>query len=505
MNATERIILNTSAQYVRTIIGGILTLYSARIILCSLGTDDFGIYSLVAGVVMMLSFITNALSSTTQRYVSYYQGKSDKEQVKIVFSNSIFLHLGIGVFLIVLLGLLYPFLFHIITIPGSREMAATYVYFSVIATLFLSFMTSPFRAILISHENIVYISIIDLLDIILKLLIALSLSYISYDKLIYYGIMLVTVQLFNIVAFGIYCFWKYEECIPPQFSHFNKEYINGLSSFAGWSIYTIGCQVGRTQGLNIVINRLIGTAANAAYGLALQVSAYANFLSDALLNSMKPQIIKAEGGGDRNKMLFLSELACKYSFFMMSLVAIPCLFETPKLLELWLGDVPPYTVLFTRMYILAMILDMLTYSLNITNQAIGKLKVFTICVNTGKLLTVPLSFVLLKIGFPIFSILVCYVAIELLSAGIRLPIIKIQTGLSYGSYVRNVIFKIALPLFFSLLVCILITNVLETEHRLIYTFIASTIVYIVCFYVFAMNRDERERIQATVFKHHGKK
>lgn len=499
MNATERIILNTSAQYVRTIIGGILTLYSARIILRSLGTDDFGIYSLVAGVVMMLSFITNALSSTTQRYVSYYQGKSDKEQVKIVFSNSIFLHIGIGVFLIILLGLLYPFLFHIITIPGGRETAASYVYFSVIATLFLSFITSPFRAILISHENIVYISIIDLLDIILKLLIALSLSYISSDKLIYYGIMLMTVQLFNIIAFGVYCYRSYEECVLPRLSHFNKGYIKGLSGFAGWSIYTIGCQVGRTQGLNIVVNRLIGTVANAAYGLALQVSAYANFLSDALLNSLKPQIIKSEGGGDRGKMLLLTELACKYSFFLMSLVAISCLFETPRLLELWLGEVPPYTVLFTRMYILAMILDMLTYSLNIANQAIGKLKVFTICVNTGKLLTVPLSYILLKMGFPLYTMAICYITIELLSALIRLPIIKKQAGLSYGSYINNVILKIIPPLFCCLLTCTLIT-IWDIQYRMIVIFITSAVVYVVSFYLFAMDRDERMRILDAVLK-----
>ena len=247
MDAAKRIVLNTSAQYIRTIIGGVITLYSARLILHHLGTDDYGIYSLVAGVVMMLSFITNALTSTTQRFISFFQGKKDKEQMKRVFSNSMYLHLGIGFSVVFVLGILYFFLFDIIEIPEVRIKAASRVYFSVILTLFLSFMTSPLRAILIAHENIVYIYIIDLLDSVLKLLIAISLYIVCFDKLVFYAIMLITVQLFNFIAFGVFCLKKYEECIWPQIDHLDSSYLKGLSGFAGWSIYSIGCHVGRTQ------------------------------------------------------------------------------------------------------------------------------------------------------------------------------------------------------------------------------------------------------------------
>lgn len=504
MDAAKRIIINTSAQYVRTIIGGIITLYSARIILHCLGTDDFGIYSLVAGVVMMLSFITNALSSTTQRYVSYYQGKNNKDQVTIVLSNSIFLHLGIGLSAVLILTLFFPFLFDVINIPDIRKEAASWVYFSVIATLFLSFMTSPFRALLISHENIVFISIIDLSDAILKLFIALSLSHVSFDKLIYYGIMLSLVQLFNLIALGLFCFKRFDECVVPRCSHISFTYIKGLSHFAGWSIYTIGCQVGRTQGIAIVINRLMGTAVNAAYGLAMQVSSYANFLASALHNSIRPQIIKAEGGGEREKMLKLSELACKYGFFLMSLVAIPCIFEMPKLLGIWLGDVPPYTVLFTDMYLLAMIVDKLTDGLNITNQAIGRLKTFTLWVNTGKLLTVPVCYLLLKIGFKPLSMAICFIAIEFICALIRLPIINRQTGLSYISFAKNVILRLLSPTVLCILTCYLITYLLNSNYRLVLTFIVSAIVYTFSFYFLSMESNERTRVLKTIFPSYAK-
>lgn len=504
MDAAKRIVLNTSAQYIRTILGGIITLYSARIILHQLGTDDFGIYSLVAGVVLMLSFITNALTSTTQRYVSLYQGKGDKKQLKRIFSNSMFLHLGIGIAVVLLLSFFYIFLFDIIDVPRNRINAASLVYFSVIVTLFLSFMASPLRAILISHENIVYTSIVDVLDAVLKLLIALSLASVSSDKLVYYAIMLSLVQLFNFAAFGVYSFKKYEECIWPKISHIDKGYIKGLSGFAGWNIYSMCCQVGRTQGLNIVINRLMGTTVNAAYGLAMQVSSYANFMSGALMNSIRPQIIKAEGRGERGKMLILSELSCKYGFFLMSLVAFPCIFEMPRLLELWLGDVPDYTVMFANMYLMAIVMDKLTEGLNITNQAIGKLKTFTLWVNSGKLITVPLCYVLLKVGVAPISMAICFVAIEFISALIRLPIIKKQAGLSYKSFFNNVINKIFLPTLLCVITCFTITTALQVKYRILLTIIASTVVYGMSFFFFAMQREERVRIIRTIIPNYGK-
>lgn len=504
MDAAKRIVLNTSAQYIRTILGGIITLYSARIILHHLGTDDFGIYSIVAGVVLMLSFITNALTSTTQRYVSFYQGRGDIDLLKRIFSNSMFLHLGIGIAVSILLCLLYLFLFDIIEVPENRMNAASLVYFSVIITLFLSFMASPLRAVLISHENIVYTSIVDLLDSVLKLFIALSLAKVSCDKLVYYAITLSLVQLFNFAAFGIFCYKKYEECIWPRFSHIDKGYIKDLSGFAGWNVYSMCCQVGRTQGLNIVINRLMGTVANAAYGLAIQVSSYANFMSGALMNSIRPQIVKAEGKGEREKMLFLSELSCKYGFFLMSLVAIPCIFEMPKLLELWLGDVPDYTILFTNMYLLAIVLDKLTEGLNITNQAIGKLKTFTLWVNTGKLITVPLSYMLLKIGFAPISMAICFVVIEFISALVRLPILNKQANLSYKRFFINVICKIFLPTLLCVITCFTITTALQVKYRILLTLIASTVVYSISFFLLAMQREERVRIICTIFPNYGK-
>ena len=176
MNRTNRIIVNTIAQYLKTILCGIITLYSARLILQYLGVDDFGIYSLIAGVVAMLSFITNSLSATTQRFLSLYQGKQDNNSVVRYLANSIYMHLTLGVFLVVLLLLLtYPIVYHALVIPEERIGAATAVYIAVVITLFFSFLSSPFKALTISHENIVFVSIVDILDAVIKLGISILL------------------------------------------------------------------------------------------------------------------------------------------------------------------------------------------------------------------------------------------------------------------------------------------------------------------------------------------
>ncbi len=224
METNTRVLVNTISQYIKTFLSGLLTLYSSRVILRSLGEEDYGIYALIAGIVMMLSFMTNALSSTTQRFISYYQGEDNYFKVRKVFCNSFYLHLALGFVLgLVSIGLV-PFLFNgFLNIPQTRLPDARLVYNAVVFTLFLSFVSSPFRAILIANENIVYISIIDVLDAILKLVIALSLPYIVlHSRLVCFGWMLLLIQFFNLISFSLFCFIKYANCLSMSIKALSK-------------------------------------------------------------------------------------------------------------------------------------------------------------------------------------------------------------------------------------------------------------------------------------------
>ena len=205
MNSTNRIIINTIAQYTKTFINIILSLYSSRIVLMILGESDFGIYSLIAGIVALLSFLTNSMVMSTQRFLSIGQGKGEVNELKTIFNNSLILHLFIGLLIVCIFTCITPFLFNgFLNIPLERVSASRILYFTIIGVLFISFQTSPYKALLVSHENIVYTSIIDVIDGALKLFLVLLLPYISVDSLIIYGFMILGIQIFNFAAFSIY-------------------------------------------------------------------------------------------------------------------------------------------------------------------------------------------------------------------------------------------------------------------------------------------------------------
>lgn len=493
MNVKERVLVNTIAQYTKTFFSGVITLYSSRIILNSLGVEDFGIYTLIAGVVMMLSFLTNALSSTTQRFISYNQGKHNVSKVKYFFCNSFYLHLFIGISLVAVSFLLSPLLFNgFLNIPTERLSAAKRVYIAVIFTLFLSFITSPFRALLISHENIVFTSIIDFIDAVLKLLIAFSLSAISVDaRLAYYGWMLLSIKVFNLIVQSSYCFVSYPECVIPYTRYLSTNCLKQLSSFAGWNVYTLLCTLGRTQGIAVVLNRFLGPIVNTAYGLGVQLSSYANYMSESILNAMRPQIVKSEGAGNRERTFIWSIRACKYSFFLLSLISIPSLFEMPSILTFWLGSYPKEAVVFCRMFMFAGVVDSLSIGLHSANQAIGNVRGFTLRINTLKLCTLLFSIVLLERKCTLFYVAFIYVMIEFACAIWRIAILR-EDGLDIKRFINMVFCRELLPVLICVVTCSLITHYCSFNFRFLLTFAISILVYSVAIYIFGLEIDEKK-------------
>ena len=296
LSANKRLVLNTASQYCRTILNILMSFYSVNLILKYLGFEDYGIYTLIVGVVSMLSFINNSLVITTQRYLSFYHGAEEKSKLKIIFENSLFIHIILGFLILGIIEFVGLFLFDgFLNIAENRIYAAKIVFHIVATILCITFITTPFRALYIARENIVYVSIVDVLDGMMKVIFALLLSVITFDRLIAYAIGLLFIALFNLFAYSAFALIKYEECNINWKFKINKSYILELSNFATWTLYSTMCIVGRTQGIAILLNRFLGTIINASYGLALQVSSAINFVSTSFLNAINPQITKAEG------------------------------------------------------------------------------------------------------------------------------------------------------------------------------------------------------------------
>lgn len=492
MKASQRVFVNTVAQYTRTIINMLLSLYTVRVVLSSLGQSDYGIYTLIAGVVAMLGFITNSLVSTTQRFVSYYQGKGDKEQLKQVFNNSLLIHLFLGTLVAIILELITPLLFNgFLNIPQARIQAATIVYQLVVIILFITFITSPYRALLVSHENIVYISIVDILDGFLKVALVLLMSVSNGDKLVFYGFIMLGLQLFKFLALSIYSYLKYEECVWPNIRKINKSYIKELASFAGWKIYGTACSVGRDQGIAIVLNRSFGTIMNAGWGIGIQISGYTNFLSSAIVSAMAPQIVKAEGSGNRQHSIWLSNVLSKLVFFLMSVIGIPMMFEIGDLLNIWLKEPPENAGLFSVMLILALLVDSMTIGLTHINNAIGNIGKYIRVMNTPKFCTFFLVSILLKLDAPLYTVCIIYVLIEAICAFVRIPMIQKQSGLVVSSFMKDVIMMEIIPALLCVVACLICTTIFNFNYRFIVTFALSSVVYALSMYFWGLTSQER--------------
>ena len=500
MQPSQRVFINTIAQYTRTIINMVLSLYTIRLVLSCLGQDDFGIYTLVAGIVSMLSFLTNSLVNTTQRFVSYYQGKNDIENLKLVFNNSLVVHILLGFFMVVLLEAAFPFLFSgFLNIPIDRIVSAKIVYQTVVVMLMMTFLSSPYRALLISHENIVYISVIDVLDGIIKVILVVLMTFTSYDKLIIYGFIMMGIQMFNFFAMSTYSYSKYTECIFPKFKFIRKKNIKEILSFAGWNVYGTGCSIGQKQGIAIVLNRFWGNAINAAYGIGFQLAGYASFLSTSIINAIQPQIIKAEGSGNRQHALKLSIITSKIVFFLMSIVFIPTIFEIETILKIWLGTPPDYASLFCIMAIITLLVDSFTIGLTYINVAIGNIGLYTVVMNTPKLLTFPISWFFIKCGLPLLSVVILFICVEFLMAMVRILFIKRTAGLDARDFMINVILRELVSTTIAVGTCLFVVYYIHSVFRIFFTFSITIILYLVSFYFIGFTNEEKRQIKA-VFK-----
>lgn len=475
MEPTKRIILNTSVQYLKALITMALSLLSMRIILEAIGISDYGIYSVVGGVIAMLGFITNSLVITTQRYISYYIGKNCFEHVKGFFVNSLFLHICFALAIATVLFLLKSWLMNdFLTIDAARLETAKKVYDLTVGILFITIVTSPFKALFIAHENIVFISIVEILDAVLKFALAISLLYINFDKLLLYAFILAFIQLLNLFAYVIYGKYKFRECtIQIRKSYLEKKYIEKLIGFAGWTTYSMGAVAARNQGTAVILNHFFGTVVNAAYGIAFQVQSAVSFVSTSLLNAINPQIMKAEGEKDRSRTIKLAQKESKYSASLLILLLIPLMVEMPSILVFWIKTVPPNCAFFCDIILISFIFDQSTIGLNAVNQAIGRIRTYSLLTYTPKLLYLPVILIMFSHDGTIKQAMYLYAAVELMVALSRIPYIHLTTGMKIKDYFTEVLYPLIPLALVTLAVSYGCTLCMDFKYRFILTFIIT--------------------------------
>lgn len=497
MQAANRVAVNTFIQYTRLVVSALISLISVRWILGALGDDDYGLYDVIAGVIGLLSFVSSSLSMTSTRFLSVSIGKNDHERTRKTFNACFWMHLLMAAALVLALEIVALFIFDgYLKIAPDRIPTAKWIYQFMLVSLFVSIADTPFVSMLISHEKFVYVSLVSIVDALCKLGIAYIITVYSGDRLWLYGILMAGITLLNAVCYVVYCMIRYRHLM--RIGLFRILEMKEVSGFAGWTMLdSLGAVLSR-QGYSVMLNRFFGTSVNAVFALARQVETPVYTISSSIIESMKPQIMKSYGAGDEPKMMRLSLMAGKMGFAMMSLLAIPLLVMMPEVLDLWLVKYPEGTVLFSRLLVIACMANQLTMGLFYANQALGNVKWFSIVVSTLRMLSLPVSWIFLKLGYPAYVAVIVFVACEIFGALSRIIILSKISSLKISDFLESILVRVLPPFALGLGLCLLLGSYGVTLWGLLIVTAIADLAYASAMYFFGLTADERGIINGIV-------
>lgn len=438
----KRIAKNTLLLYVRMLFTMAVSLFTSRVILNTLGVEDYGINNVVGGIVTMFSVLSGSLSASISRFITFELGKGNLQRLKTIFSTGVNIQLGMSVLIIIIAEAVgIWFLNTKMNIPTDRMVAANWVFQCAILTFVLNLLSVPYNAAIIAHEKMSAFAYISVVEVTLKLIIVYMLTISPFDRLKTYAVLLLLVGAIIRFIYGYYCERHFEECTY----HFilDKPVLKEMTGFAGWNFLGNGAYMLNTQGVNILMNLYFGVAVNAARGVATQVDAALKQFVNNFTTAVNPQITKSYAQGDLDYMHKLVCRSAKFSAFLMMFFAVPIILETNTILTIWLKTVPDYAVIFLQWIIISSFMDtVLANSLVTSMFATGKIKRYQIIVTTVGCLVFPLSWIAFKLGFEPQVGYILYFIIYTILLFVRLYLLKDMVKLPVMMYVREVLYKL---------------------------------------------------------------
>ena len=374
-------------------------LFTSRVVLRSLGVEDYGVYNVVGGVVGVFTFLTTSLSSAISRYLAVNLEKETPERLHRVFSTGVLIQAGLALLLVLLVetaGLWW--LNHRLAVPPGRLEAARLVLHASLGVLVVNLLSVPFNATIIAHERMSAFALISLGEALLKLAVALLLCLSVGDKLVVYAFLMLGVAVLVRASYGIYCRRHFAECRGRIV--FDRALMREMAAFAGWSFFGSSAYVFNTQGASLVVNAFFGVAVNAARGVALQIENIVKQFVANFLTAVNPQITKSWAAGERERCYELVCKGVKYTWLVILIFLVPLLAETELLLDVWLGadKVPPHATAFVRLTLVALLSDMVGNPLLTLIQATGRVRNYYLVTGLTSYLGLPLVWLSFKLG-----------------------------------------------------------------------------------------------------------
>ncbi len=494
----KQILRNTLMLYFRQILIMLVSLYTVRVVLNTLGAEDYGIYNVVAGVITMFEFINSAMASASQRFFSYDLGQNNEKGLRSTFTITLEIYLFIIILVVIFaetVGLW--FVKNKLVIPVERLNSALIIFQFAIISFIVTLVSAPFMALIIAHENMSIYAYVSILEVMLKLLIVVLLKVFPVDKLVLYGILLCCVTTIVTSVYIAYCRVKYRE-IRFLFI-WNPSLLKQIISFTGWNLFGTTAEIVKNQITNILLNLFFGPVVNAARGISCQVNNAVTSFASNFSTAVRPQIIKNYSKGNKEEALQLVYETSKYTFFLMILILEPLILEMNVLLKIWLKNVPDLTLIFTRLILIEILIDSMCYSLQSLSQATGKMRLYQSVVGGVILLNLPISYFLLRIGCNEYSVQFVAIVISFLAFILRIVICKILAGLSIKKFFLKTILPCYLVLLISLPIPLILYFLIKNE---ILNFVIIVFISIICIissvYFIGLSKSEKSKLRSWI-------
>jgi O-antigen/teichoic acid export membrane protein len=476
-----------------------VSLYTSRVVLNTLGVEDFGIFGVVGGIVAMFGFLNASMSGATSRFLTFELETGNKENLKKTFSSALTIHILIAILILILaetVGLW--FLESKLVIPENRMYAARWVYQLSIASTMITILQVPYNSVIIAHERMNIYAYVEILNVCLRLAVIYFLLIGNYDKLILYAILVLCVSVITVCIFRIYCLKYFEEC-RYKFE-WDKKIIYPILSFSGWDLYGNMSAIARTQGVNMLLNIFFGTVLNAANSIAIQVQGAVMLFANNIIVAIRPQIVKSYASKNYQYTVKLVLNASKYTYILLLILSLPLMLEMNYILNLWLKNVPIYAVSFCRFILMFNFFATMSTILVSAIHATGNVKRPSLINGSLYLLVIPISYISFKLnGIPEIPYIcnILFVFIGMISNVYTLKLYIPQFP------IKEFVFKV-------LCICLLISfisfmtsyfvmsNMQENFFRFIIVALISTILTSILSYYIATDRQIKKLIKQKI-------
>ena len=493
----KRILKNTVMLYIRMFLILGISLYTSRIILKHLGVEDFGIYNVVGGIVAMMGIVKSVMSTSTSRYLNFALGKGDSSLLNKSFSVSFVIYVILAFVFIILsetVGLW--FLNTKLIIPPERLFAANVVYQFCILSGANSLMSTPYNALIISHERMNIFAYIGICEAVLKLLVASTLRVVLGDKLIIYGFLLLCSDMIVFTSYLFYCRKNFTESHLRVYR--DRGFYKEILSYSSWNLLGQLASLSKGQGLNVLLNMFFNPSVNASRGIAYQVNGSICNFTNNFFTAVKPQITKYYAMGDHDNFIKLIFRSSKLLYFLMLVLALPIAIEAPAIIHLWLGQMPEYVVEFVRYIIIISALDSMQHPIKAAVQATGRVALYEVIIGLLGILNIPISYWFLYKGFSPLVVFQVSLTLNFIALFVRLYLLERLVEFPILRYVKDVfmvclattVIAISLPVY-------LYSNLADSISNSIWVLISSFVLSIISILLIGLNKSERSVIMVT--------